>query len=127
MQDFIDNYLKELRQERSATQLTLGEFISELEKHPPETPIINIGEPHSYRGYYSDLAFEKREGVRSVGELLEELKNECLNHTFEGYKGGDFIMNEDAPLWIADYGSTGDKMIEITNGDILSISTQSDW
>lgn len=35
------------------------------------------------------------------------------NNSFEGYKGGDFIMNGSTPLWIAEHGSCGVKIIAI--------------
>ena len=35
-------------------------------------------------------------------------------------------MDEHTPIWIAEYGSTGLKLMGITDGDILSISTQED-
>ena len=62
-------------------QMTLGKLIQELEKLPKDKLIEKIGKPHSYRGYYSDLAFERQEGTIAIGELLNELKNNC-HHNF---------------------------------------------
>lgn len=90
MQQII-NYLSEgWRAQRSLSQMTLGKFISELEKFPKDKEIENICCPHSYRGYYSDLAFEKREGEQTVETLLNVCKD-CLGKTFEGYGGGGFL------------------------------------
>lgn len=126
MQELINELSKGWRAERSLSQMTLGRLISELEKLPQEKEIENVCSPHSYRGYYSDLALEKGEGQRTVGSLLEQLKSECLGETFEGYKGGDFYMDEHTPMWIADYGSCGVKIMGIRDGDILSFLTQED-
>jgi hypothetical protein len=72
-----------------------------------------ICEPHSYRGYYSDLSFEKSDSKVMVKDLLEICKS-TLNQTFTGYKGGDNVMGKDTPLWLADYGCTGDKIMNYT-------------
>jgi len=126
MQELFNKIFEELRAKRSLSQMTLGKFISELEKISQDKEIENVWSPHSYRGYYSDLAFEKGEGTRSVGSLLEQLKNECLGQTFTGYKGGDFYMDEHTPLWIAHYGSSGVKIMNIEEGEIIHLSTQED-
>lgn len=125
MQNLIDELSKGWRAERSLSQMTLGKFISELEKLPSEKQIENICSPHSYRGYYSDLSFKKHDGVQTVKTLLNTCKD-CLGKTFTGYKGGDFIMDEDTPLWIAEYSRTGVKIMGIIEGDVLSFSTQDD-
>ena len=75
----------------------------------------------SYRGYYSDLAFEPDGEEITVGEFLKVCEN-ALDTTYEGYKGGDFLMGSNTPLWISSYGEvssiaimdigvTGEKLI----------------
>ncbi len=110
LQRLINQKLDYIRKQRSLSQMTLGKFILELEKLPQDKEIENICNPHSYRGYYADLAFEKESGTRTIASLIEQLKTECLGKTFTGYKGGDFEMNEDAPLWIAEQGFCGEKI-----------------
>jgi hypothetical protein len=73
--------------------------------------------PHSYRGYYSDLAFSAGH-KRTAGAWLRELES-CLGSTFTGYKGGDFTMREDTPLWAAFYGCCGRAIIDLTPAGIL--------
>lgn len=126
MQELINELSKGWRAERSLSQITLGRFISELEKLPQDKEIENVCSPHSYRGYYSDLALEKESGTRSVGSLVEKLKSECLGQTFTGYKGGDFYMDENTPMWIAKYGSCGVKIMNIEDGETLSLLTRDD-
>lgn len=126
MQNLIDELSKGWRAQRSLSQMTLGRFIEELEAFPKDKEIEYIGEPHSYRGYYSDLSFEVGGGTRTVGSLIDQLKTECLYQIFCGYKGGDFYMDENTPLWIAEHGSCGVKIMEIVEGVILSLTTQED-
>ena len=126
MQHLIDTLSKGWRAERSLSQMTLGKLISILSGLPKETKIEKLCSPHSYRGYYSDLSFKKESGEQSVGELLSILQNECIDKTFEGYKGGDFTMDEHTPLWIADYGCTGLKIMELKEGEVLSFTTKDD-
>ena len=126
MQELINELSRGWRAERSLSQMTLGRFISELEKLPQDKEIENVCSPHSYRGYYSDLALEKESGKRTVASLVEQLKTECLGQTFTGYKGGDFYMDENTPMWIAEYGSCGVKIMSIEDGETFSLSTQDD-
>ena len=126
MQKLFDELSKGWRAERSLSQMTLGKFIYELEKLPQDKQITNLCSPHSYRGYYSDLAFEEGEGTRTVADLLNQVNTECLGQTFIGYKGGDFYMDIHTPLWIAEYGSCGDKIMKINEGDILTLLTEED-
>lgn len=120
MQEQVDKILKQWRQERSATQMTLIQLIEAIKKFNPERRIKSLGNPHSYRGYYSDLSFEFQKGTQSCGDFLLMLKQNCLGATFTGYKGGDFYMDEDTPLWIAKYGYTGQAIIDLEYGDSIS-------
>lgn len=126
MQELINEWSRMWKVQRSLSQMTLGRFISELEKMAQDKEIKNICSPHSYRGYYSDLAFENESGTRTVDSLIKQLKNECLGQTFTGYKGGDFYMDKNTPMWIADYGSCGLKIMEIVEGNIISLSMMED-
>lgn len=89
--------------------MTLGELIERLEKLDYSKPVKHgFGFPMSYRGYYDELAFSPEENT-TIGEMLEHAKN-ALGATFEGYKGGDFTMDEFTPCWIAEYGNCGDSI-----------------
>jgi len=87
--------------------MTLGELIKFLEAHDPERVCpIGFAEPHSYRGYYDQLAFEPAENV-TVGSMLA-CARDALDRTFTGYKGGDYKMDEWTDVWLAEYGHTGE-------------------
>ena len=62
------------------------------------------GDAISYRGYYSDLAIEPMAELSSTGDLMMTLMA-VQGNTLEGYKGGDYLMDDDTPVWLASYGS----------------------
>lgn len=101
----VDDMQRKSREERSNTQMTLGELIATLEQMDGDTNIEELYEPHSYRGYYTDLGFETTGAVVQVRELLKTVKK-CLGQTFEGYKGGDYTMTKTTPVWTSEYGTS---------------------
>lgn len=119
IQALVNQMNAEAQQERSGTQLTLGGLIERLEAMPQDAKVIGFGEPHSYRGYYCDLAFEKTAEKRTVAEVLYEVRG-CMGQKFEGYKGGDFWMTGNTPVWLADYGRCGLKIMAIADDGTLS-------
>jgi hypothetical protein len=99
------------RNDRSRYHLTLGQLIEKLEGVNSGWSVKFSsgkapGDADSYRGYYSDLSFEPTDRDVLVGDLLDRAKN-ALGRTFTGYKGGDFLMEAETPLWTAPYGSCG--------------------
>jgi hypothetical protein len=99
--------------ERARSQMTLGDLIIQLQELPPDASIPVLGEAHSYRGYYEDLAFEEPGGrLVTVKENLECCKG-VVGKTFQGYKGGDFTMRTSTPVWIANYGECGEKIVAV--------------
>ena len=108
--------------ERAKTQMTLGSVIERLKALKPETQIA-LSEPHSHRGYYSDLSLEPGT-AQDAKALLEDCKG-ALGKTFQGYKGGDFEMHCDVPVWVAFYGDCGVKLIAINDDGTLQ--TEDDY
>jgi hypothetical protein len=113
MQALLDKMSAMLLKERQQKQLTLGALIDYLETVPSKSRLTwkdgkGIARPHSYRGYYSDLAlsypYGENSGLVRVGTVLTMLKEKCLGQTFEGYKGGDYRMDRGTPLWCSPYG-----------------------
>lgn len=108
------------RDGRKEYHVTLGEMLKILSDVPLKdvtVPVVvteidggtigSVGRPHSYRGYYVDLAFDHvREEPRTVEQFLDTCRS-ALGGTFIGWKGGEFTMDEDTPLWVAEVGSTG--------------------
>lgn len=111
MQALMDGLGAKWQKERAATQMTLGGLIEILEGMPDSVEIVGLGELDSYRGYYSDLAFEP-----SVNRLSKEVLEKCkaaMGKVFTGYKGGDYVMGARTPLWVANYGDCGKKLMGI--------------
>ena len=119
MQNIVDALNHASRVERSKYHLTLGELTTALyrEGTGPSLPVKIIGDAvenkqghlypgmaSSYRGYFSDLAFAPRVTPITVGEF-QKVCDKALCRTFEGYKGGDYVMDAGTPLWISDYGA----------------------
>jgi hypothetical protein len=85
----------------------LKQLIETLEKHDPAKRVpLGFGRPHSYRGYYSDLAFEPVENT-TVGGMLTAARS-AMGATYTGYKGGEYQMDEWTTCWLANYGDCGE-------------------
>lgn len=90
--------------------LSLGQLVERLAAVDPALVVpLGFANPHSFRGDYSELAFEPVADIR-VGDMLDAARS-AVNATFSGYKGGDYLMTENASCWIADEGSSSDNQI----------------
>ena len=116
-------------------QLTLGEAIAKLEPIVNRQPEIIKKYEHeaevrydfeylfptdlmSWRGIYAELAlnFEADGTPMKVTAFCEMLKG-AVGKTFEGYKGGDFTMSRQTPIWVARYGNSGNTaLIDVIDG-----------
>lgn len=97
--------------------MTLGELIAALEAADP-TLVVERGfnNPHSYRGYYEDLAFEPASNI-TVGEMLDAARS-ADGATYTGWKGGEFTMGSDTDVWLSLEGDAsgdniGAQMVEL--------------
>lgn len=121
--DLLNYVIDHDRVDRSLTQMTLGRLIARLKSIVSPT-VEAFGRPHSYRGYYRDLAFERRPG-RMTTHAAILVCEACLDKTFEGYKGGDFTMNSGAPVWFAEWGrSDGHRVISLNNNGTFETETE---
>ena len=115
-------------------QLSLGEMILKLEpilqrknkvieKYKSEpTVIYDFGELFptsidSWRGSYSELALNYKEydnndkiQPMTITEFVKMLKG-AIGSTYTGYKGGEFTMKKDTPVWVANYGYSSETAI----------------
>ena len=118
IQQLLDVMSEQDRQQRTNYHLTLGQLIDKLQSFDQYGVVFHDEtQPHeylfdSYRGYYSDLAmtYEPSKSHQQVNDLLFQA-NLALNNTYEGYKGGDYVMTADTPLWLANWGETSDIAI----------------
>lgn len=109
----------------NSEQLSLGELILKLEPLLPEQKARKESDKReadvwfdfeymrpthlmSWRGIYRELAIGFSEGAEplTVTEFYKMLKG-ALGKTYMGYKGGDFTMSKQTPLWVANQGNSG--------------------
>lgn len=92
--------------------MNLGKLIEALEEKYNQDPgyVAKLGfaYPHSYRSSHDALAFEPVENI-SLHEMLNEAQS-ALGKTFEGYKGGDFLMESYSEVYLAKYGHVGEEI-----------------
>lgn len=114
-------------------QLTLGELIDALKKRDQDHTVrfdfcglVPTG-IDSYRGYYEDLALswgEWKYGQKepmNVGSLVTLLEG-AVGQTYTGYKGGDFKMDRDTAMWVANCGdSDGTCIVGVEGGDYNTV------
>lgn len=119
IQALMDGLNAQWQKERAESQMTLGKLIERLESLPPET-MLNLSNPHSYRGYYSDLAFQMGDKI-TIADALKMIRD-TMGEVFEGYKGGEFQMGRNTPVWQANYGCCGRKIIDIRDDGTLELA-----
>ena len=135
LQKLVDAINATASQERANYHITLGDLVSALEKADPDAWVIYDtteesapSAPQSYRGYYCDLSFPPSSTPIKVRELLNEARD-AIGSTFEGYKGGDYRMSSDTPLWASPYGSAngvGIMDVKTIGGRVVLITKQID-
>jgi hypothetical protein len=120
MQAMIDGMSVRWQAERAGEQMTLGGLIGRLEELS-DTEVDAFSGPQSYRGYYCDLAFEKVEGKISAADLLTMCKG-AMGEVYQGYKGGEYQMGRNTPVWIASYGCCGQRILGIRDDGTLELA-----
>lgn len=146
LQTYLTNAVAASRAEALAKsdQLTLGELILKLEAVLQHRQMLEGYEPDkhcnvvfdfeylfptgfdSWRGIYRELALnfysnprnaEKRVDPFKLSEFLK-LCRETVGKTFEGYKGGEYTMSRQTPIWVANYGNSGDTaLIDVVDAE----------
>lgn len=86
----------------------------------------------SWRGDYSNLAigwttdweWDKRPLLK---DFVKHLRENCYNKTFEGYRGGNYKMTGNTPVWVDKYGEatstaiTGVSSIRGSSGEVYRV------
>lgn len=87
--------------------MKLKDLIALLEKFPADKRVAHgFGNPHSWRGSYDELAFEPVDDT-TVGEMLAEARS-AIGQTYDGWKGGDYLMTLNTPVNIDYVGRWSD-------------------
>lgn len=120
----------------TSAQLSLGEMISKLkpivEKQKDRVVMGKTEEAtvqydfeylfptsiDSWRGIYAELAlnfvvcdyFDNKQIPMNVSDFLKMLEG-CIGKEFTGYKGGEYEMGLDTPVWVANYGHNGNTAV----------------
>lgn len=120
-------------------QLTISELIEKLERcstdYNEEEKQVYFDfcnffpkDMYSYRGYYDHLAIGYKDhdspnGAPTRKGLVQELKMMLGSH-ITGYKGGEFLVTKDTPVWVAKYNeSTGTAVTGVIDSHIIIIQT----
>lgn len=69
---------------------------------------MQFGEPCSWRGNYSEVAFEHDYARRTLGEA-KALFVKALTETFEGWKGGEYTYDERTTCYLDNPGEYRDE------------------
>jgi hypothetical protein len=90
----------------------------------------------SWRGSYDEIAigydeleWEKRPMLK---DFLSHLRN-CVGQEFTGWKGGEFTMHDDTPVWVANPGRSGNTGVvgihqEVgANGKVYRVNVRADY
>jgi hypothetical protein len=142
LQTYLDKAIKANRQQRmlSSDQLTLGDLIDKLEpivKRQPDR-IELYGEEasvrydfeylfpteiDSWRGSYAELALNyKIDGEEMTVSAFLQMLKDTVGKTLTGYKGGEFTMDRDTPVWVANYGNSGNTaVVEVVDNEYVVI------
>ena len=97
--------------------MTLGELIYTLKSFPKDYLVfikpydLIPTEFDSYRGYYDQLALNYDINGSCTVEKLLKLAKQSVKKTFIGYKGGNFLMTKNTPVWISNYGNTSNMLL----------------
>jgi len=115
----LERFAEQVQQGKRPEHLTLGQLIEILKKEDPSVVVRNgFHYPHSYRGYYDELAFEPC-GKITIDEMLSAARS-ALGGVFNGYKGEEYTMFEHTPVWLANRGETGESLGRVLLQYILS-------
>lgn len=86
---------------------------------------------HSYRGYYDQLALSHASHYDDLGDpkpltvaALVKILRAAIGQTFQGWKGGDFVMGRDTQVWVDNAGeATGTGISGVIRGSLAVIIT----
>jgi hypothetical protein len=131
LQNFFDNLMATERAKTFAVspQLTLGQLIQKFELVKDKTADVYFDFENfkptgisSWRGSYNELALEfDGNKIYNVKNFITLLKS-AIGKKFTGYKGGKYIMSLDTPVWVANYGNSGNTgVIDVLDLDYLAI------
>lgn len=91
--------------------MILSEYIETLRALPQDIEAayrgiyVPVGKLTSWRGAYAELTIPYADdGPHTIAQLLKDAEA-AVGRMFTGYKGGEYIMTANTPVWADDYGS----------------------
>lgn len=116
-------------QMKTSPQLTIGELILMLESQDKKMKIVFDFEINgrvqvpcdlmSWRGSYCELGMDYGDrGYKNVGVFRKSLKD-AIGKSYEGYKGGLFMMGKTTPIWVAHHSDCGINDYKGTHGEVI--------
>jgi hypothetical protein len=132
LHSYLESATKKMREASFANspQLTLGELLALLKDIPTKrgddavTIEFDFGTAYptgfsSWRGSYAEIAinyalsgYDDWEGKdaqfdhKDLADFVKELEG-AIGKTYTGWKGGEFTMTADTPVWVANDGNVG--------------------
>ena len=90
--------------------LTIREAIDHLGKYPDDH-LMRPGwsRVDSWQGHYNELAVTLANQPNTVS-YAKAILERAIGGTFAGYKGGRYVMNEDTPVHVAQWGTEGEPL-----------------
>lgn len=64
---------------------------------------------YSFNGYDNDYHYNDKEPLE-INEFIK-LCQESIGKVYHGWKGGEYTMTEDTPLWVANSGNSGNTAV----------------
>lgn len=127
LQDYISNHISAVRKAsfKTSPQINLGQLIELVKICDREDAevVFDFGYFHptsldSWRGAYYELALDYTEkGTAMTRNYFLKLLNEAIGKEYSGYKGGEFTMSEETPVWVSNYGqSANTAVVGVKNG-----------
>lgn len=86
---------------KKTEEMFLEEYKTLSESFSPDN--IYPGNFHSYRGHYHFICVEPDSELTSVGDFFLEV-DDAIGSVYIGYKGGEFYMDKNTPVWVDYYG-----------------------
>lgn len=136
LQESVQQYVQAIRNSKmqSSDQLTLGELIRTIEPylqtHGEKGIAFDFGYMapsgiDSWRGSYNELALAYKANHEITVQQFHEMLKNSIGAEFTGYKGGEYIMGETTPIWVANNGEACNTAVLgiIDEGYKLIIST----
>lgn len=113
IEEALEQFHKDFYKKTSESFLTIGELVDLLIELDQSLEVVGVmAEGDSYRGSYDFFYLEKHEysernpDPATVGDLVNYLQDDVLGQVFTGYKGGDYTMHVDTPIFLSTYGTS---------------------